>query len=118
VEKPVLLKAEESEASQVGRQEQIGDLDCAVTPHQEPVAQGQTVNEYYYCTVLHRLWEEVHRKRPERWPNQNWLLHHDNAPAHTALSVQQCLSATNMAVHTVLLTRLTEPLVISSCFPE
>jgi hypothetical protein len=23
-------------------------------------------------------------KRPERWRNQDWLLHHDNAPAHTA----------------------------------
>jgi hypothetical protein len=29
----------------------------------------------------------VHRKRPEHWPN-GWILHHDNAPAHKALSCQ------------------------------
>jgi transposase len=30
----------------------------------------------------------VCRKRPELWPN-DWILHHDNAPAHKALSVKQ-----------------------------
>jgi hypothetical protein len=31
------------------------------------------------------MYEGVHRKRPELWPN-DWILHHDNAPAHKALS--------------------------------
>jgi histone-lysine N-methyltransferase SETMAR len=33
----------------------------------------------------------VRRKRPELWPN-DWILHHDNAPAHKALSVKQFLA--------------------------
>jgi hypothetical protein len=36
--------------------------------------------------------EHASRKRPERWRNQDWLRHHDNAPAHTALSVQRFLA--------------------------
>jgi hypothetical protein len=32
----------------------------------------------------------VRRKRPELWPN-DWILHHENAPAHKALSVKQFL---------------------------
>jgi transposase len=31
------------------------------------------------------------RKRPEILPN-DWILHHDNAPAHKALSVKQFLA--------------------------
>jgi len=30
-------------------------------------------------------------KKPELWPN-DWILHHDNAPAHKALSVKQFLA--------------------------
>jgi hypothetical protein len=30
-------------------------------------------------------------KRPELWPN-DWILHHHNAPAHKALSVKQFLA--------------------------
>jgi hypothetical protein len=28
-------------------------------------------------------------KKPERWCNHNWLLHHDNAPAHTSLKTTE-----------------------------
>jgi hypothetical protein len=35
--------------------------------------------------------EAVHRKRPELWPS-NWILHHDNAPAHKVFSVEQFLT--------------------------
>ena len=31
-------------------------------------------------------------ERPELWRSGEWLLHHDNAPAHTALSVLQFLT--------------------------
>ena len=27
----------------------------------------------------------MRKKRPDQWRNNTWLLHHDNAPAHTAL---------------------------------
>jgi hypothetical protein len=40
---------------------------------------------------LKQLCEAVHRKRPEFWPN-DWIFHHDNAPAHKALSIKQFLA--------------------------
>jgi hypothetical protein len=56
------------------------------------------VNQHHYLDILKHLRDQVHRKRPQRWWNQDWLLHHDNAQAHTALSVQRFLAAKNMAV--------------------
>jgi hypothetical protein len=73
-------------------------FDCEGTVHQEFVPPGLTVNQHHYLQVLKRLREQVRRKLLERWWNQNWLLHHDNAPAHTALSVQRFLATKNMAV--------------------
>jgi len=32
------------------------------------------------------------------WNSVDWFLHHDNAPVHTALSVQQFLANNNMTV--------------------
>jgi len=39
--------------------------------------------------------ENVMRKRPEMWKNRDWLLHHDNEPAHTSL-VREFLTKNNM----------------------
>jgi transposase len=39
--------------------------------------------------VLKRLLEKVRRKRPELFANNSWILHHDNASAHTALSARE-----------------------------
>ena len=64
--------------------------------HMEFVPPGQTVNGKFYCEVLRRLRENVRRKRPEMWKNGNWLLHHDNAPAHTSLVVREFLTKNNM----------------------
>ena len=52
------------------------------------VQQGQTVNQMFYLEVLKRLRDAVRRKRPELWRSGEWLLHQDNALAHTALSVR------------------------------
>jgi hypothetical protein len=41
--------------------------------------------------ILKYLCKAVLRKRPEIWSN-NWILHHDNAPAHKALTVKQFLA--------------------------
>jgi hypothetical protein len=68
-------------------------FDCEGIVHQEFVPPGQTVNQHHYLEVLKCLREQVRRERLERWRNQDWLLHHDNAPAHTALSVQRFLAA-------------------------
>jgi len=37
------------------------------------------------------LCESVGRKRPEKWRDGDWILHHDNATAHTSHLVQQFL---------------------------
>ena len=50
---------------------------------------GETVNQAFYLQVLKSLRDAVRRKRPELWQSGEWWLHHDNASAHKALSVQQ-----------------------------
>ena len=53
---------------------------------------GQTINKEFYLEVLRRLRESVRRKRQEKWRDGDWILHHDNAPAHTSHLVQQFLA--------------------------
>ena len=64
--------------------------------HREFVPQGQTVNQVFYKQVLRRFRESVRRKRPEKWRTGDWFLHHDNAPAHKAISVRQFLDKNRM----------------------
>ena len=42
--------------------------------------------------TVRRLHESVHRKRPEKWWDGDWILHNDNAPTHTSHLVQQFLA--------------------------
>ncbi|UYV61772.1 hypothetical protein LAZ67_1006446 [Cordylochernes scorpioides] len=44
-----------------------------------------------YLGVLRRLREAIRQKRPELWRSKSWILHHDNAPAHTALKILKFL---------------------------
>ena len=66
--------------------------------HYEFVPTGQTVNQVYNLEVLKGLREKVRRKRPELFSNNSWFLHHDNAPAHTALSVRAFLTTEQITV--------------------
>jgi hypothetical protein len=50
--------------------------------HFEFISQSHTVNQVRYMELMKRLREAVRKKTPEFWPN-DWILHHDNAPAHT-----------------------------------
>ena len=59
--------------------------------HHEFVPQGQTVNQHFYKEVLTRLVNKICQKRRASGAGKTWILHHDNAPAHTALSVKQFL---------------------------
>jgi hypothetical protein len=59
---------------------------------------GQTVNGKFYCEVFKQLRESIRHKRPDKWKNNNWFLHHDNAPAHTSLVVRQFLVSKNTTV--------------------
>jgi len=64
--------------------------------HFDFIPQGQTVNQQFYLEVFKRLRDAVRRKRPELWRSGEWLLHHDNAPAHIALSVRKFLTKNGM----------------------
>ena len=66
--------------------------------HQEFSPQGRTVNEEYYLEVMRRLREAIRKKRPNLWKNNSWLLHHDNAPAHSSLLVRNFLSKNNTVI--------------------
>ena len=59
--------------------------------HHEFVPQGQTVNQHFYKKVLTRLVNKICQKRRAFWAGKTWILYHDNAPAHTALSMKQFL---------------------------
>jgi len=66
--------------------------------HREFVPPGMTVNADFYCGVLRRLCENVWRKMPQKWRNQNLIIHHDNAPAHRSFKVSKFLAENNMTV--------------------
>jgi len=64
--------------------------------HKEFVPSDPTGNRNFYCEVLRRMTENVRCKWPEMWKNGDWLLHRDNAPAHTSLVVREFLTKNNM----------------------
>jgi len=66
--------------------------------HYELLPTGQTVNQVYYLEVLGRLHEKVRWKGPKLLANNSRILHHDNAPAHTALSVREFLATKQITV--------------------
>ncbi|UYV68939.1 hypothetical protein LAZ67_6001728 [Cordylochernes scorpioides] len=70
-------------------------FDCRGVVHHEFLPKGITVNKEYYLQVMRNLREAIRQKRPDLWKNKNWLLHHDNAPAHTSLLVRDFLAKNN-----------------------
>ncbi|UYV80051.1 hypothetical protein LAZ67_18001526 [Cordylochernes scorpioides] len=70
-------------------------FDCRGVVHHEFLPQGRTVNKEYYLQVMRNLREAIRQKRPDLWKNKNWLLHHDNVPAHTSLLVRDFLAKNN-----------------------
>ncbi|GLV46631.1 hypothetical protein CBL_20906, partial [Carabus blaptoides fortunei] len=67
-------------------------FNCEGVVHYEFALRGQTINKEYYVEVLKRLRDAVRRKRPCFWSSGDWLLQHDNAPAHSSNLVQQFLA--------------------------
>jgi len=57
---------------------------------------GEMVNHAFYIDVLERLRKRVQRVR--RDIADDWVLHHDNAPANTALSIREFLPKKNIPV--------------------
>ena len=76
----------------------VRELDIRGIVHYEFLPPGQTVNQVYYLEVLKSLSEKVSRKPPELFASNSWILHHENAPAHTALSVRELLATKQITV--------------------
>jgi hypothetical protein len=66
-------------------------FDIKGVVHYQFIPQGQTINQVYFVEILKRLLETVRRERPELWPT-DWILHHNDAPAHKTLSAKQFLA--------------------------
>jgi histone-lysine N-methyltransferase SETMAR len=66
------------------------DIDGLV--RHEYVPEGQMVNKEFCKTVLQHLCDTVRRHCPEKWRSSNWILHHDNAPAHRAVTTNEFLA--------------------------
>jgi len=66
---------------------------CGIV-HKEFLSPGQTVNHAFYKDALERLRKWVQRVRTDIADDR--VLHHDNAPAHTALSIREFLVKKNI----------------------
>jgi hypothetical protein len=72
-------------------------FDWKTNVHHEFV-HGQTINKQFYQDVLVLLMDAVHRKRPELWKNQTWMLHEDDAPGHALFLIRSYLAKHHMSV--------------------
>jgi hypothetical protein len=66
--------------------------------HNEFIPPGQTVNGMFFCEVLKRPRAGIRRKLQDNLKKNNWVLHHDNAPAYTSPVVRQFLTSKNITV--------------------
>jgi len=64
--------------------------------HKGFVPPGQTVNHVFYKDILERLRKRVQRIRTDI--ADDWVLHHDKVPAHTALSIREFVAKKNIPV--------------------
>jgi histone-lysine N-methyltransferase SETMAR len=76
----------------------IAFFDAEGLVHHEFLPQRETMNQTVYIAVLQRLRDPIRRKRPHKWSSGTWLLHHDNAPCHAALSVREFLAKHSILV--------------------
>ena len=67
-------------------------FDYREVVHSEFSPEGQTVNKEYHLSVIKRLREQIRRKRADLWKENSWILHHDNAPSHKAIIVNEFLA--------------------------
>ena len=64
----------------------------------EFIPEDTTVNKTRYKEILGRLHDSIRCKRSEVRRRKNWLLLHDNAPAHRSLLVQEELARKQVTV--------------------
>ena len=81
-----LSPSQESENEQIQNQiEAQLFFDGQGIVHKEFVPPGQTVNQTFYREILERVRRRVARVLPGI--ARTWMLHHNNAPCHTAVSI-------------------------------
>ncbi|UYV69583.1 hypothetical protein LAZ67_6004023 [Cordylochernes scorpioides] len=73
----------------------VAFLDNKGIVHHEYLPAGQTVIKEMYLDILRHLREAIRKKMPEKWPNGDWILHHNNARPHTAHLVTSFFFAKN-----------------------
>lgn len=66
--------------------------------YHEFLPRGETINRFRYLQTLRNLREAIRRKRPELWRSGEWVLHHDNAPVHSALLIRDYCTKNGMTV--------------------
>jgi hypothetical protein len=66
--------------------------------HMEFIPKGATLNKHHYMEILRCLRSSVRRKRPEFHRRKNWLLLHDDVPAHRSVLVQEKLAKQQVTV--------------------
>uniref|UniRef100_A0A8C4Q8U9 Transposase n=1 Tax=Eptatretus burgeri TaxID=7764 RepID=A0A8C4Q8U9_EPTBU len=74
----------------------IAFFDIKGVVHFRFLPQGQTVNQYVYKEILRCLMRSVRDKRRDLCENNACVLHHDSAPAHSALSIRHFLAERNI----------------------
>jgi histone-lysine N-methyltransferase SETMAR len=73
-------------------------FDSSGIVHMEFIPEEVTVNKHCYKEILHRLLNTICRKHPELWHRKNWLLLHNNTPAHCSVLVQKELAKQQVTI--------------------
>jgi len=80
--------AEETEIPKVTHQDYVDKFfDSQGLVYKEFVLEGKKINAELYKGLMDRLLERIQRVRPAAFCCRDFLLLHDNAPAHKAASV-------------------------------
>ena len=94
MEESIRIKTEKNTSSSVkceGFAHCFLRLQYGVVYH-EFLPQDRMVNKEYYLEVMCQLRKAIRQKCTELWKNQSWILHHDNASAHTSILVREFLN--------------------------
>jgi histone-lysine N-methyltransferase SETMAR len=100
VEEPTIIKSKKGTTDPEFDKEHAhcSFFDMKGFVHRGVVLPTTNVNSDFYCDVLRRLRENTRQKRPELWRSHNWVLHHDNASAHTSLKSTEFVLQNTMII--------------------
>jgi hypothetical protein len=91
-------------------------FDSSGIVHMEFIPEGAIVNKHHYKEIFRRPRNSIRCKRPELWCRKNWLLLHDNAPAHHSVLVQEEVAKQNSPFYHTLHTHLISYHAVSFSF--